>query len=216
MTKNPDLGPAGQSQLGEQLHLELNNAKLHLEGIAPAVTIFGGARVKATDPYYAATVELAQALSRQGIAVLSGGGPGIMEAANKGARAGQHGLSIGLNITLEHEQKPNPFQDIGLTFEHFSSRKAAFCKYSRAFVVMPGGVGTMDELFEIVTLIQTKKSAAAPVLLYGREFWQGLVSWMQGAMVAGGMLSDVEMALFTLVDSVDEAMGHLTEQSVAA
>jgi len=211
MTKNPDLGPAGQSQLGEQLHLELNNAKLHLEGIAPAVTIFGGARVKATDPYYAATVELAQALSRQGIAVLSGGGPGIMEAANKGAKAGQHGLSIGLNITLEHEQKPNPFQDIGLTFEHFSSRKAAFCKYSRAFVVMPGGVGTMDELFEIVTLIQTKKSAAAPVLLYGREFWQGLVSWMQGAMVARGVLSDVEMALFTVVDSVDEAMGLLTE-----
>jgi uncharacterized protein (TIGR00730 family) len=213
MTKNLDFCPAGPSRVGQHLHAELDNAKCYLDSVSPVVTIFGGARVTALDCYYQATEQLAQRLSARGIAVMSGGGPGIMEAANKGAKAGKLGLSIGLNITLKHQQQPNPFQDIELTFEHFSSRKAVFCKYASAFVAMPGGFGTLDELFEILTLIQTKKSRAVPVILYGREFWQDLISWMQELMVTRGMLSSREMGLFTIVDSVDEAF-RICEGSV--
>ncbi|KVP96484.1 hypothetical protein WJ97_11380 [Burkholderia ubonensis] len=201
------------SRIGHRLHVELDAAKRRLEDISPIVTLYGGARVAATDPYYAATTQLAHQLSARGIAVMSGGGPGIMEAANKGAKSGEQGLSIGLNITLAHEQRPNAYQDIELSFEHFSSRKATFCKYAAAFVVMPGGFGTLDELFEVLTLIQTAKSRSAPVILYGREFWQGLVTWMQDVMVTRGLVSSSEMQLFDVVETVDEAL-LLCEQAL--
>ncbi|WP_080421718.1 TIGR00730 family Rossman fold protein [Burkholderia ubonensis] len=206
MTHQLDACPSGQSRIGQRLHLELDAAKCRLEDISPIVTIYGGARVAPSDSYYDATTQLAHQLSTRGISVMSGGGPGIMEAANKGAKAGQQGLSIGLNIALAHEQKPNAYQDIELSFEHFSSRKATFCKYAAAFVVMPGGFGTLDELFEVLTLIQTSKSRAAPVILYGREFWQGLVTWMDQVMVTRGLVSASEMRLFSVVDTVDEAL----------
>jgi uncharacterized protein (TIGR00730 family) len=205
MTKNPDFCHVGLSRVGRSLQLELDRAKCYLDDVAPIVTIFGGARVSVMDRYYGATSQLAHLLSDRGIAVMSGGGPGIMEAANQGAKEGEHGLSVGLNITLKHEQQPNPYQDLELSFEHFSSRKAVFCKYSAAFVAMPGGFGTLDELFEVLTLIQTEKSRKVPVILYGREFWHDLVAWMQEVMVTRGLLSTREMGLFTIVDSVDEA-----------
>ena len=213
MTHIQDSSHAGQSRIGQRLHLELDAAKRQLENISPIVTIYGGARVTPADSYYDATTRLAHNLSARGIAVMSGGGPGIMEAANKGAKAGEQGLSIGLNITLAHEQRPNAYQDIELSFEHFSSRKATFCKYSEAFVVMPGGFGTLDELFEVLTLVQTGKSRAAPVILYGREFWQGLVTWMREVMVARGLVSSNEMQLFEIVDTVDDAL-MLCEQAL--
>lgn len=206
MTHTQDSSRADQSRIGQRLHLELDAAKRQLEDISPIVTIYGGARVTSADPYYDATTQLAHNLSARGIAVMSGGGPGIMEAANKGAKAGEQGLSIGLIITLAHEQRPNAYQHIELTFEHFSSRKATFCKYSDAFIVMPGGFGTLDELFEVLTLVQTGKSRAVPVILYGREFWKGLVTWMQDVMVSRGLVSRSDMQLFTVVDTVEEAL----------
>lgn len=215
MTKNPESGSTSQSRIGQRLHLELDAAKRQLEDISPIVTIYGGARVTSADPYYDATTQLAHNLSARGIAVMSGGGPGIMEAANKGAKAGEQGLSIGLNITLAHEQRPNAYQHIELSFEHFSSRKATFCKYSDAFIVMPGGFGTLDELFEVLTLVQTGKSRTAPIILFGREFWQGLVTWMQDVMVSRGLVSRIEMQLFEIVDTVDDAL-RLCEQALQA
>ncbi|HDR9103430.1 TPA: TIGR00730 family Rossman fold protein [Burkholderia vietnamiensis] len=205
---------ASPSRVGQHLHLELDASKRRLEGLSPIVTIYGGARVSPTDRYYLAANQLAQSLSSLGIGVMSGGGPGIMEAVNKGAQAGTGGQSIGLNITLPNEQKPNPYQDIELIFEHFSSRKVTFCKYSSAFVAMPGGFGTLDELFEILTLIQTGKSKPAPVILYGREFWDGLVAWLQASMGSRGWVSERDLKLFDVVDTVDEAL-RLCESAVA-
>jgi len=201
----PDACPVGGSNLGNRLRAELDVAKCLLEKVAPVVTIYGGARVKPGDPYYQATEALAKRLSEHGISVMSGGGPGIMEAANKGAQAGQNGASIGLNITLEFEQAPNPYQDVSLQFEHFASRKAVFCKYAQAFVAMPGGFGTLDELFEVLTLIQTGKSARIPVILYGLDFWGGMVVWLRQAMLERGYVSERELDLFTVVDDLDSA-----------
>lgn len=206
MTTPQDRCASVHSQLGHKLRIELSTAKCHLDEITNIVTIYGGARVPPASPYYEATVQLAQELSARGFAVMSGGGPGIMEAANKGAQAGEQGLSIGLNITLQHEQQPNPYQDLGLSFDHFASRKATFCKYATAFVVMPGGFGTLDELFEVLTLIQTNKSRPVPVILYGREFWQGLVFWMQDVMLGRGLLSRDDMQLFEIIDDLDEVV----------
>lgn len=201
----PDACPVGGSNLGNRLRAELDVAKCLLEKVAPVVTIYGGARVKPCDPYYQATEALAKRLSEHGISVMSGGGPGIMEAANKGAQAGKNGVSIGLNITLEFEQAPNPYQDVSLQFEHFASRKAVFCKYAQAFVAMPGGFGTLDELFEVLTLIQTGKSARIPVILYGLDFWGGMVVWLRQTMLERGYVSERELDLFTVVDDLDSA-----------
>ena len=170
-----------------------------LADIRPAVSIFGSARIKAGEYWYEETVTLARKLSDAGFAVISGGGPGIMEAANKGAFEGAS-TSVGLNMQLPHEQHGNPYQDLSLTFRHFFPRKVAFAKYATAFVAMPGGWGTLDELMEVLTLIQTKMGRRIPVILMGSEFWKGLIDWMQGTLVGEGMISPEDMQLVRVID----------------
>jgi uncharacterized protein (TIGR00730 family) len=198
---------ASHSRVGMLIHQELRHAKQLLESLPPAVSIFGGSRVKVDDPCYRHTVELATAASRAGIAVISGGGPGVMEAANKGARQGRNGLSVGLKITLPFKETPNPHQDICVSFSSFAARKVAFCKYSRVFVAMPGGLGTLDELFEVLTLVQTGKMPAVPVLLYGADFWGGLLAWLKTTVHARGLVSaaDIDRRI-QVVDSTEIAM----------
>lgn len=181
------------TNVGFQVHQELAHAKAKLEHLTPGVAIYGGARVKLRDPYYCETVELARLLSEHGHNIITGGGPGIMEAANMGCRTGGRGVSVGLNIELPHEQVPNRYQDISVMFSTFAARKVTFCKYSRLFVVMPGGLGTLDELFEVVTLTQTGKMPPAPVLLYGSDFWHGLMAWMRGPVLERGLLSPEDL-----------------------
>jgi uncharacterized protein (TIGR00730 family) len=170
-----------------------------LSGVHPAVTIFGSARVSPENAYYLQCVDVARRLSDAGFAVISGGGPGIMEAANKGAFEGTS-ASVGLNIELPHEQKTNAWQNISLNFRHFFARKVAFVKYADAYVIFPGGFGTMDELSEVLTLIQTGKSRHIPVILVGSAFWRGLLDWMKVQMVDGGMIAPVDLNLVQLID----------------
>lgn len=203
------------SNVGLRVYEELVTAKEFLDSVCPAVSIYGGARVKEDNPYYQKTRELARALSDVGFAVISGGGPGIMRAANHGASEGRTGLSIGLNIKLPFEQQANPYQDISLEFAHFAARKIAFCKYSKAFVVMPGGVGTLDELFEVLTLIQTHKMPAIPVILFGREFWQGLLSWMEHTLLARGFISSADLHERIQVADTTQEVLHLLEEANA-
>lgn len=174
-----------------------------LQQILPAVSIFGSARIPPEHAYYKLTEEIARLLSDAGFAVISGGGPGIMEAANKGAYHGK-GLSVGLNIQLPHEQSGNPYQDISQTFRHFFARKVMFVKHATAYVVMPGGFGTLDELSEALTLIQTGKSRRIPIILVGTTFWQGLVEWVRQALMAEGMISPDDMELIQLIDEPQE------------
>jgi uncharacterized protein (TIGR00730 family) len=207
------------SELGIRINRELQISKQLLDALPPAVSIYGGARLSRNDPYYAATYALAQAISQAGIPVISGGGPGVMEAANQGAQAGGNGLSVGLAIRLPFET-PNVHHDISLIFDHFASRKITFCKHSRAFVCMPGGVGTLDELFEVLTLIQTGKMNETPVILFGRAFWSGLVEWLRDTVLSRGLISAVDLEYrIQLVDSVKEAMqiiGSAHPQPLAA
>ena len=169
--------------------------------VGKAVTIFGSARLNEGDAYYAKAVKLAGDLSRQGYVIITGGGPGIMEAGNKGAiEAG--GRSIGLNVDLPHEQSPNAYQTDELKFRYFFVRKVMLVKYSTAFVVFPGGFGTIDELFEALTLIQTKKIKPFPVFLVGVEFWRGLLQWLQGTLVRAGTIAEHDLHLFKVVDDV--------------
>lgn len=170
-----------------------------LAHIRPAVSIFGSARLKPDNIYYQKAEELARLLSNAGFSVISGGGSGIMEAANKGAFGGQ-GQSVGLNILLPHEQSSNPYQDISVNFRHFFSRKVAFVKYATAYVVMPGGFGTMDELFEALTLIQTGKSRMMPIYLYGSEFWTGLWSWVREQLLNNRLISEGDLDLVKITD----------------
>lgn len=170
-----------------------------LSNIRPAVTIFGSARTRPEDPYYQICVDLARRLSDEGFAVISGGGPGIMEAANKGAYEGSS-PSVGLNIELPHEQRSNPWQNISLTFRHFFARKVAFVKYADAYVVFPGGFGTMDEVSEVLTLMQTGKSRRIPVILVGTSFWSGLLEWIRTQMAGNGMISPEDLNLVQLID----------------
>lgn len=196
-----------KSEIGRRINHELEVAQQLLESITPAVSIYGGARVKPEDPYYAKTVELARALSQERISVISGGGPGVMEAANKGAQEGKLGTSVGLNIQLPFEQKPNAYQDISIEFVHFAARKVSFCKYSKAFVVMPGGMGTLDELFEVLTLIQTAKMPEIPVILYGREFWEGLLQWMRTVLLDRGLVAERDLSQrIQVVDTTEEVL----------
>jgi uncharacterized protein (TIGR00730 family) len=171
--------------------------------VGKAVTIFGSSRLTSDHPVYRQAEELAGALSACGYAVVTGGGPGIMEAGNKGAFEGG-GRSVGLNIALPHEQAPNPFQTDSLDFTYFFVRKVMLVKYSTAFVVFPGGFGTIDELFEALTLIQTKKIKPFPVYLIGVDFWKGLVQWLQGTLVRQGTVSERDLHLFKIVDDVRE------------
>lgn len=178
-----------------------------LSKIGPCVTIFGSARIKSGHPYYKMAEEIAFQLVQQGYGVITGGGPGIMEAGNRGAnRAG--GKSVGLNIYLPHEQKGNPYidQDKLITFDYFFVRKVMFTKYSQGFIVMPGGFGTLDELSEALTLIQTKKIGRFPIVLVGKKFWSGLIDWLKKVLVAEKMIHEDDLYLFNLVDRPEEAV----------
>lgn len=193
-------------EIGKRMQIELNAARSALEFLPPAVSIYGGSRVMRSDPYYQHTLDLAQAISGAGIPVISGGGPGIMEAANKGARTGEHGPSVGLTIMLPLEG-PNEHLDISLMFTHFSARKITFCRHSRAFVCMPGGIGTLDELFEVLTLVQTAKMPETPVILFGSEFWGGLLTWLTSTVLARGLISEVDIEQrIQVVDTIEAAM----------
>ncbi|MDQ3398642.1 MAG: TIGR00730 family Rossman fold protein [Deinococcota bacterium] len=178
--------------------------------IGKAVTIFGSARLPQDDPYYKQAEELSQKLAEAGYAVITGGGPSIMEAGNKGAfKAG--GVSVGLNIDLPHEQEPNPYQTVELNFRYFFVRKVMFVKYCVAFVIFPGGYGTLDELFEALTMIQTKKILPFPVYLVGSEFWQGLLDWLRGTLVRAGTISEADLDLFKIVDDTSHIPTEIAE-----
>jgi uncharacterized protein (TIGR00730 family) len=178
---------------------EFVEAAHRLETIQPAVSIFGSARIPAEHPYYQLTEQIAQLLSDSGFSVISGGGPGIMEAANKGAFYGKS-PSVGLNIELPHEQNNNEYQNISLSFRHFFARKVMFVKHATAYIVMPGGFGTVDELSEALTLIQTGKTRKIPVILVGSQFWQGLVAWFKIVLVGEKMISPEDMQLIQVLD----------------
>ena len=184
---------------------EFVEATERLSEIRPAVSMFGSARTKPGTPVWELTETIARRLSDAGFAVISGGGPGVMEAANRGAFAGAS-PSVGLNIELPREQHGNPYQDISLRFRHFFARKVAFVKYASAYVVMPGGFGTLDELFEALTLIQTRKGRAMPIILVGTDFWGGLVDWMRQRLVAEGMIEAGDLDLFSLTDDPDQVL----------
>ena len=181
--------------------------------IGPCVSIFGSARTKEENPYYELGVKIAKDLSERGYGIISGGGPGIMEAANRGAQEGV-GPSVGLNIDLPFEQNHNPYIDPphNLEFDYFFVRKVIFVKYSQAFVIMPGGFGTLDELFEALTLIQTKKIAERPIVLVGSEYWEGLTSWIKKTMLeVEHNISESDLELFRVVDTSEEAVEYIEE-----
>jgi uncharacterized protein (TIGR00730 family) len=184
---------------------EFIEATEYLSEIRPAISIYGSARLKPESPYYQLTIEIAQKFSDAGFAVISGGGPGIMEAANKGAHAGKS-PSVGLNIELPHEQSGNQWQDISLRFRHFFTRKVTFVKNSDAVVVMPGGFGTLDELAEVLTLIQTKKSRHVPIVLVGAEFWAGLLDWFKNTLLTNGVISPKDLDLMQVIDDPDQVL----------
>ena len=183
-----------------------------LHFVGPCVTVFGSARFKQDHPYYALAREVGSRLAKIGFTVMTGGGPGIMEAANRGAREAG-GRSVGCNILLPTEQKPNPYLDRWVTLRYFFVRKVMLVKYSYAFVVMPGGVGTLDELFEATVLIQTKKILSFPVVLMGKEYWASLEDLLR-QMVAAGTIGQSDLDLLLLTDSVDEAMQHIQKHAV--
>lgn len=188
-----------------RIQAELIDGIETLIDLGPAVSIFGSARLPVQSPYYQDAITVASELSRAKFSVISGGGPGIMEAANKGAYR-QGGHSVGLNIELPHEQRPNPTQDISLTFRYFFVRKLMFVKSSIAYVVFPGGFGTLDEFFEALTLIQTQKIRQFPVILYGSKYWNGLIAWLRDQALALGCIDERDLDLFYIVDSAEEVL----------
>lgn len=179
-----------------------------LSKLKQAVTIFGSARVQPDDPYYQKAERLARRLAEKGFSVITGGGPGIMEAANKGAAEGG-GISVGLNIRLPFEQKPNPYANLSLDYHYFFIRKVMFVKYALAYVIMPGGFGTLDELFEALTLIQTRRIRSFPVIMMGSEYWQGLIDWMKGTLLREGKLLPEDIDLIQIIDDPEEAVKHI-------
>jgi uncharacterized protein (TIGR00730 family) len=181
--------------------------------LGPAVCVFGSARTRRDAPEYEAGVRIGRALADAGFAVITGGGPGAMEAANKGAlEAG--GVSVGLGIELPFEQGLNHYVDIGVNFRYFFVRKTMFVKYAQGFVVLPGGFGTLDELFEALTLVQTQKVTRFPIVLFGSDYWRGLVDWVRGTLIAEGKAADADLDLFHLTDDVDEAVNLVTKEAV--
>ena len=182
-----------------EIMAEFVGATEKLKEITPAVSIFGSARTKPDHPYFKLTEDIARRLSDAGFSVISGGGPGIMEAANKGAFAGKS-PSIGLNIELPHEQAGNGYQDISQNFQHFFMRKVMFVKYASAYVVMPGGFGTLDELMEAITLVQTGKTLKIPIILVCEPFWRGLMDWIKTTLVDEGMIAAEDVDLIQLID----------------
>jgi hypothetical protein len=177
----------------------------------PAVTIYGSARTTVDHNYYLLAEKIAAGLAKAGYCVITGGGPGIMEAANKGAsEAG--GVSVGLNIDLPHEQAPNPYSNFPLDFKYFFVRKVMFMKYSMGFICMPGGFGSLDELFEAVTLIQTERIKPFPIVLVGSEFWAGLVDWIKDKLLGSGNISSEDIFLFKVLDDADEIVNYMKEK----
>ena len=202
-----------ETQARESYHLlkimsEFVASGEELRAIQPAVSIYGSARIRPEEPDYLFTERLARKLSDAGFSVISGGGPGIMEAANKGAFAGKS-PSVGLNIELPHEQHANPYQDLSVTFQHFFPRKVMFVKHAIAYVVMPGGFGTLDELFESLTLVQTGKTPARPIILVNRPFWQGLIDWLHEQLGQRGLIGADDMSLLQLCDDEDEIVATI-------
>jgi uncharacterized protein (TIGR00730 family) len=181
-----------------------------LSQLGPGVTVFGSARMSPKDHYYKATVELAKGLAKHNLAIITGGGPGIMEAANKGASLAK-GKSVGLNIELPHEQKGNRYANIPIHFHYFFSRKVCFVKYSMGFVFMPGGYGTLDEFFEVATLVQTERIPRFPLILFGKDHWKGLLSWMKKRVEATGLISPGDLELVTLTDDPQEALEFILD-----
>lgn len=183
-----------------------------LSKIGPCISIFGSARTKPGNPYYELSTEIAKRLAEEGFGVITGGGPGIMEAANKGA-ALANGKSVGLNIDLPFEQFNNTYidRDKLLNFDYFFVRKVMFTKYSQGFVMMPGGFGTMDEFFEVATLIQTEKFKQMPMVLVGKKYWQGLINWLEDVMMVEGNINPEDLALFEVVDTADEVVQYMLE-----
>ncbi len=182
-----------------------------LAKLPKAVTVFGSARTKPEDKSYQMAEELGRKLAECAYAVITGGGPGIMEAANKGAHEGD-GLSVGLGIELPHEQGLNQYVDLGLNFRYFFARKTMFLKYSQAFVCLPGGMGTMDEFFEVLCMVQTGKVTNYPIVLMGTEYWSGLLEWIKNTLAAGGYINEDDQELFLLTDDPDEAVAHIIER----
>lgn len=178
--------------------------------IGPCVSIFGSARTKPENPYYQYAEKIGHLLTEKGFGVITGGGPGIMEAGNKGAKKGQ-GKSVGLGIELPFEAGLNPYVDFdkGIEFDYFFIRKVMFVKYSQGFIVMPGGLGTMDELFEALTLIQTHKIGRFPIVLFGSKFWKGLIDWLKDTLLKEGNISEKDFNLFRIVDTPEEAVFHI-------
>lgn len=180
-----------------------------LAGIkGPAVSFFGSARTKQDDSYYKLTVTLAAQLSKHGYSIITGGGPGIMEAANRGA-AEAGGNSIGLNINLPFEQEPNIFANIPLSFKYFFVRKVMFIKYAMAFICMPGGFGTLDEVFEAITLIQTRRIKPFPIILVGRDFWADMLGWIEDKLIAVGNIDKDDLLIFQVMDDPDEIVSFI-------
>ncbi|OEU96993.1 TIGR00730 family Rossman fold protein [Streptomyces nanshensis] len=183
-----------------------------LAELGPAISVFGSARTPVDSPEYEAGVRIGRALTEAGFGVITGGGPGAMEAANKGAlEAG--GTSVGLGIELPFEQGLNPYVDIGVNFRYFFVRKTMFVKYAQGFVVLPGGLGTMDELFEAMTLVQTRKVTRFPIVLFGSDYWSGLVEWLHGSVVAQGKASARDVELFHVTDDIEEAVAVVTKEA---
>jgi uncharacterized protein (TIGR00730 family) len=182
-----------------------------LNTIGPAVTIFGSARLAPGSPYYEKCLKVAETLAKDGFAVISGGGPGIMEAANKGAQNG-NGVSVGLNIELPMEQRSNPYQQVRVDFRYFFIRKLMFVKYAVGYVIFPGGFGTMDELFEALTLIQTKKIRSFPVVLVGKEYWRGLIDWMKQSALTMGNIDPEDIDLMHIVDEPEEVSAIINQR----
>jgi uncharacterized protein (TIGR00730 family) len=176
-----------------------------LASLPRAVSVFGSARTEPRTPYYDKAEEIGAALAREGFAVITGGGPGIMEAANKGAKLAG-GMSVGLGIELPFEQGMNRYVDLGINFRYFFARKTMFVKYSQAYICLPGGFGTLDELFEALTLVQTRKVTKFPVVLFGSEYWGGLVEWIRNSVAETGNIYDHDLALLHLTDDVDDAI----------
>jgi len=181
-----------------------------LHNLGPAVSIFGSSRLSPGNIYYDEAVALAKSLADDGFAIITGGGPGIMEGANKGAKKGK-ASSVGLNIAIPTEQTPNRYQDISLSFRYFFIRKLMFIKYAIAYIIFPGGFGTMDELFEALTLAQTKRIESFPIILYGSKYWKGLIDWMKNTLVPNGTIRNEDFALISLVDTPEEVCFLINE-----
>ncbi len=194
----------------DEISAEFSHGFENMADIEPAVSIFGSARITEGHTYYEMTLEIARRLSRDGFSIISGGGPGIMEAANRGALDGV-GESVGLNIDLPHEQVANEYQTRRLFFRHFFSRKVMFVKYASAYVVMPGGFGTLDEVVEALTLQQTGKSRRFPTILVGSGFWQGLVDWLSETLTGYGAISAEDLGLFRVLDEPEEVVREILD-----